>query len=1004
MIMSQSAESCASCGATLPSGAVPGCCPRCLALAAFGPSAEDHPASRGALPGAQFLGGYELIEEIGRGGMGTVYRARQAGLGREVALKVLAAGPYSDPVDVARFRVEAATAAGLRHPGIVTVFEVGEADGHPYFSMELVEGTTLAALTADGPLEPRRAARYAQAAAEAVGAAHAGGILHRDIKPGNVMIDGEDRVRVTDFGLAWQLGSEATQHIAGSPGYMPPEQADPQRGGIGVASDVYGLGALLYHLLTARPPFGGPTITSTLTQVLNAEPAPPRPINPQVPEDLQTICLKCLAKEPVRRYASALEVAEELGSFLECRPIKARPVGTAERLWLWSRRHPGLAIMGGLLAVVLAAGIGAFLWQSRENHFNLYAADLRIAAEDLEHGDLSRARALLARHTPTFGKAPFAWRYLQARSAGDPRVLLGSHPWIVTSTAWSPDGQWIASGSLGSGTVGADLRLWRPTASGAPVILATNAIRDLQWFSDSRRLLAVGVSSGAAIWDALTSKQLTNYPASSAQISKDGRRLVTCEGNAVAWEAKGAAGPVWLRDLASGLARRLPDARLAALSPSGKTIALSDTLDRIDLFDADTGVLQRHLTGVGKVWRMVLSENDQTLVVSGFEPDVRIWRLGGAQPALERWPGHSLATWQAAFSPDSERLLTTSSDQTVRLWDARTGTPLDTFRGHGSEVWCASFSPDGRQFASGGKDQNVFTWPVAKPLVDSMVPACVWGQRFFSSDGRRLVVISTNDPPRARVHLLDQTAPAQDVDTTAPLAMDATDNLLWRRAPFAVQWLDTLHRHAARDVTLEHGPNDQPPHVLGLSQDGGILAGLSRDKRLSTWDGRTGRKLAALDVPVADAWFLALSPDGNWVALTLGEDGFLLTSLRSRTSRRLTGHLDQGKWAAFSPDSRLLATASSDATIKLWTVSSGREWATLRGHLTGVSAVAIAPDGRSIVSVEPQQGLRFWDLPTLREVAVVPMPSAGEWLQFAPDGLTLAVGLAGGGVRLLRAP
>jgi WD40 repeat protein len=159
-----------------------------------------------------------------------------------------------------------------------------------------------------------------------------------------------------------------------------------------------------------------------------------------------------------------------------------------------------------------------------------------------------------------------------------------------------------------------------------------------------------------------------------------------------------------------------------------------------------------------------------------------------------------------------------------------------------------------------------------------------------------------------------------------------------------------------------------------------------------------------MSVPVADAWFLALSPDGKTVALTLGEDGFLLCSLPRQTSVRLTGHSDQGKWAAFSPDGRLLATASSDATIKLWEVVSGRELATLRGHLTGVSAVAIAPDGRTLVSIEPQQGLRFWDLPTLREVAVVPMPTAGEWLQFAPDGHTLAVGLLDGGIRLLKAP
>jgi WD40 repeat protein len=186
--------------------------------------------------------------------------------------------------------------------------------------------------------------------------------------------------------------------------------------------------------------------------------------------------------------------------------------------------------------------------------------------------------------------------------------------------------------------------------------------------------------------------------------------------------------------------------------------------------------------------------------------------------------------------------------------------------------------------------------------------------------------------------------------------------------------------------------------------DGTVLAGLARDKRLSSWDGRTGRRIATLPVPVGEAWALALSPNGKWVALTLGEDGFLLCSLSRLAAQRLTGHLDQGKWAAFSPDSRLLATASSDATIKLWSVPSGREQATLRGHLTGASSVAIAPDSRTLVSLEPRQGLRFWDLPTLREVAVVSLPAAGEWLAFAPDGHTLAVDLEDGRVCLLKAP
>jgi WD40 repeat protein len=271
---------------------------------------------------------------------------------------------------------------------------------------------------------------------------------------------------------------------------------------------------------------------------------------------------------------------------------------------------------------------------------------------------------------------------------------------------------------------------------------------------------------------------------------------------------------VWLRDLASAQVRRFPDARLAALSPSGKQIALSDTTNRIDLFSAGTGALEHQFTNSGKVWAMVFSDDDQTLVASGFEPDVRVWRLAAPKPTMERWQGHSLATWHATFSPDGSRLLTTSSDQTLRLWEARTLTPLDIFHGHVSEVWAAAFSPDGHQFVSGGKDRNVFIWPVAKPPSDGVIPSYPWGKRFFSADSRWVIAFSTNDPPQAVVHSVDQREPSLTLDTPEPLAPDATGSLLLRRAPFSLEWLDTEDHRAPLEVSLERAPNEQPPHLL----------------------------------------------------------------------------------------------------------------------------------------------------------------------------------------------
>jgi predicted Ser/Thr protein kinase len=282
------------------------------------------------------FGDYEVLGELARGGMGVVYRARQVGLNRPVAVKMMLAGKLASDGERARFRAEAEAAAGLQHPNIVAIHEVGEHDGQPFFSMDFVAGRSLADLVRDHPLSNPHAARYARQVAGAIAYAHAKGILHRDLKPSNVLVDADDRPRVTDFGLAKRIegdgGLTASGAVLGTPGYMPPEQAAGRREAVGPASDVYSLGALLYELLTGRPPFRAATPLDTLMQVLDAEPAPPRLLNSRVDRDLETICLKCLEKDPTRRYRSAEFLAEDLGRYLAGEPVTARSVNLMERV------------------------------------------------------------------------------------------------------------------------------------------------------------------------------------------------------------------------------------------------------------------------------------------------------------------------------------------------------------------------------------------------------------------------------------------------------------------------------------------------------------------------------------------------------------------------------------------------------------------------------------------------------------------------------------------------
>jgi len=310
------------------------------------------------------FGDYEVVRELGRGGMGVVYEARQRSLGRRVALKVLPFYAVGDSDRRERFQREAQAAARLDHSHIVPVFEVGEEGGYPFFSMKLIEGTTLDEKLKGGPLEPREAAEILLPVALAIEGAHQRGVLHRDLKPSNILIDAEGEPQVTDFGMAklFEVGSDLSETNAavGTPSYMAPEQAEGRWKQIGVRTDVYGLGAVLYHCLTARPPFQAAMAVETLRQVVQQEPVSLRQLNSSIDRDLETICLKCLSKEPARRYASAKDVADDLQAYLEGRPIKARPLSTVARTVRWCRRRPWHAVSLGLLVITVIIACGAW--------------------------------------------------------------------------------------------------------------------------------------------------------------------------------------------------------------------------------------------------------------------------------------------------------------------------------------------------------------------------------------------------------------------------------------------------------------------------------------------------------------------------------------------------------------------------------------------------------------------------------------------------------------------
>ena len=373
----------------------------------------------------RYFGDYELLDEIARGGMGVVFKARQVNLNRIVALKMILAGQLANDSDVKRFYAEAEAAARLDHPGIVPIFEIGQHDGQHYFSMAYIEGESLAKKIANGPLPPREAAKLVKKVAEAVEYAHRKGIVHRDLKPANVLLDGQGQPKVTDFGLAKLLkgdsGLTGTGQILGTPSYMPPEQAEGQVDQIGPQADVYALGAILYCLLTGRPPFQAANPIDTLLQVIHQEPLSPRALNPTIPRDLDTICLKCLEKDSLRRYPSAQELADELERFSNDEPIQARPPAVAERAWRWlrkQRRSVGLtAAAVAATLVVSLLGLSAWLWYQdwRLGYLMLKTDRPPLVAELLDtHGNQAAPTFTVPTQEPI------------AVGAGDYRLLLSA--------------------------------------------------------------------------------------------------------------------------------------------------------------------------------------------------------------------------------------------------------------------------------------------------------------------------------------------------------------------------------------------------------------------------------------------------------------------------------------------------------------------------------------------------------------------------------------------------